>query len=121
MNKIIIDTEIGDETVTKMPQASKLTTKLQIDPQQGINTSISKLSLFPEEKKDKDTLLLMSISQQNLKALEDSSAEKFKQGMRILYEDEYGLLNKIQKNAKYENTISSRKLETSFKAYDSTI
>ena len=40
--------------------------------------------------------MVISLSQQNLRALEESSgAEKFKKGMRILYEDEYDLLNKI--------------------------
>jgi hypothetical protein len=53
--------------------------------------------------------MLISMSRKNLGGLNDSGAEKFKKGMRILYEDEYDLLNKIQKNAKYENTLDHRK------------
>jgi len=59
----------------------------------------------------------MSLSHQTLRALDESSGvEKFKKGMKILYEDEYDLLNKIQKNAKYENTIDHRR----FKIADSS-
>jgi hypothetical protein len=60
--------------------------------------NFSKLSTNQDEKKeklDKEALMLMSLSQQNLRALDDSKSDKFKKGMRILYEDEYDLLHKI--------------------------
>jgi hypothetical protein len=38
--------------------------------------------------------------------------------MKTLYEDEYNLLHKIQKNAKYENSIDERKLNSSFRPHD---
>ena len=41
--------------------------------------------------------------------------------MRILYEDEYNLLNKIQKNAKYQNSIDERKLNSSFRPNDYSV
>jgi hypothetical protein len=44
---------------------------------------------------DRETIMLMNLSQQNFQAMKESSAEKFRRGMRILYEDEYALLNKI--------------------------
>ena len=50
---------------------------------------------------DKETFLLMTLSHNNLQALNNSSAEKFKRRMDILYEDEHNLLNKIQKNANF--------------------
>jgi hypothetical protein len=50
--------------------------------------------------------------QQTLRAMEEANGkEKFNKGMRILYEDEYDLLSKIQKNAKYENTIDNRRFK----------
>ena len=51
----------------------------------------------------------------------NTSAEKFKQGMKVLYEDEYDLLHKIDKNAKYENSIDERKLNSQFATNDYTI
>lgn len=83
------------------------------------NLSASRFSLFPDEKVNKDQLILMTLSQNNI--MQDSSAEKFKQGMRILYEDEYNLLNKIQKNAKYENSIDERKLNSGFRTNDYSV
>ena len=63
---------------------------------------------------DKETFLLMTLSHNNLQALNNSSAEKFKRRMDILYEDEHNLLNKIQKNANFQNSnYNSRRYNTS--------